>query len=401
MREKNPPKLKTKDKIRTLRAANLVPSELQIKSESRTAVRRNTELFCLHFFEIKLMDDMSSCQLSLTNRRKQVHWEIGFIVGFDRLVHQVSEIIMGLRLSQSLRKFGTVTMVLSLWLMLMAINLSEAKTIQRRMFSTGNPFTFGGLRNAILHRQLHQEPSEGVAWPKFVALKEHIRPSRQFQPIVGSSAFIPLGNNVPLEPEHRAVDYHDSSPHLNEVDVQSSTDSTPEPPTESPILFKQFTPSLPIPIPFLPYSVPVNQQTSVPASFTSYNGQVSQTSSLPQPTPVQASLPTSFTPSNNPEPAQSFVPYNAPAQQPQQPSSQSFTTFNDQSSQQLPAAQPTSVAETFTPYSNAEPAQSASASFTPFNIPPPQPQYFTPYNNQATQPLPSPQPTSAPASLIH
>lgn len=37
MREKNPPKLKTKDKIRTLRAANLVPSELQIKSESRTA----------------------------------------------------------------------------------------------------------------------------------------------------------------------------------------------------------------------------------------------------------------------------------------------------------------------------------------------------------------------------
>lgn len=296
-----------------------------------------------------------------------------------------------------------VTMVLSLYLMLMAF--SEAKTIQKRMFSTGNPFTFGGLRNAILHRQLHQhqeQPSESIVWPKFMALKEHIRPSRQNQPIVGSSAFIPVGNNLPLEVEHRAVDHHESAPHLNEVDVQSSTDSTPEPPTEAPIIFKQFTPSLPqpIPLPFAPYSIV--QHTSVhPVPFTAFNGQVSQTSHLPQPTPVQTSLPTTFTSIiYKPEPvvqssSQSFIPYNAPASQPI--SQSSFTPYiNEQSTQQLPAPQPTSAvpAEITASSSNSE-LQSAPASFTPFNIPPPS-QSFIPYQ-PAPQQLPVPHPTPVPA----
>ena len=289
-------------------------------------------------------------------------------------------------------------MVLSLYLMLMAF--SEAKTIQKRMFSTGNPFTFGGLRNAILHRQLHQhqeQPSESIVWPKFMALKEHIRPSRQNQPIVGSSAFIPVGNNLPLEVEHRAVDHHESAPHLNEVDVQSSTDSTPEPPTEAPIIFKQFTPSLPqpIPLPFAPYSIV--QHTSVPVPFTAFNGQVSQTSHLPQPS---TSLPTTFTSIYNPEPvkssSQSFIPYNAPAPQPI--SQSSFTPYiNEQSTQQLPAPKPTSVPAEITASSSNSETQSAPASFAPFNIPPPS-QSFTPYNNQpAPQQLPVPHPTPVPA----
>ncbi|KAI9559040.1 hypothetical protein GHT06_015829 [Daphnia sinensis] len=250
---------------------------------------------------------------------------------------------MGLQSSRSL------TMVLSLYVMLMAINWTGA-SIQYRMFDAVNPFTFGGLRNAILHRQLQQEqPSESVAWPKFIPLNQGQRSSRQYQPVAGSSSFIPLGN---LEVEHRAVDH--PAPVQQQYEIQNTT---PAPQTESPIVFRPYTPPVPQPLP-PPYIASPQQPASAPAPYNPFTAPAQPTTPAPAPynpynTPPPTPAPTPFTPyiAPNPQPQPipaPFPPYIAPVQQPQ-PTPTPFTPYT------APVQQPQPAPTPFTPYNTPAP----------------------------------------------
>uniref|UniRef100_A0A0P6GM25 Uncharacterized protein n=1 Tax=Daphnia magna TaxID=35525 RepID=A0A0P6GM25_9CRUS len=261
---------------------------------------------------------------------------------------------MGLQSSRSL------TMVLSLYVMLMAINWTGA-SIQYRMFDAVNPFTFGGLRNAILHRQLQQEQaSESVVWPKFIPLNQGQRSSRQYQPVAGSSSFIPLGN---LEVEHRAVDH--PAPIQQQYEVQNTT---PAPQTESPIVFRPYTPPVPQPLP-PPYLASSQQSASAPAPYNSFTA--------PPPPPT------------TPAPAP-YNPYNTPPPPPPTPAPTPFTPYI------APNPQPQPIPAPFAPYiAPVQQPQPVPTPFTPYNAPVQQPQPvptpFTPYNDYNA---PAPQPTA-------
>lgn len=60
------------------------------------------------------------------------------------------------------------------------------------------------------HRRIvrHYQPSASSAWPSRIPFRELQRVGRQFQlaASIESASFIPLGGNIPLEPEHRSID---------------------------------------------------------------------------------------------------------------------------------------------------------------------------------------------------
>ncbi|XP_057369500.1 adhesive plaque matrix protein-like isoform X2 [Daphnia carinata] len=282
---------------------------------------------------------------------------------------------MGLQSSRSL------TMVLSLYVMLMAINWTCA-SIQYRMFDAVNPFTFGGLRNAILHRQLQQEQaSESVSWPKFIPLNQGQRNIRQFQHVAGSSSFIPLGN---LEVEHRAVDH--PAPIQQQYEVQNST---PAPQTESPIVYRPYTPPVPQPLP-PPYISPAQQSASAPAPYNPFTAPPQPTTPAPAPynpftAPPQPTTPApvTYNPYNTPPPLPTpiptpFSPYIAPNPQPQ-PIPAPFPPHI------APVQQPQPAPTPFTPYSApVQQHQPVPIPFTPYNSPAPQPTPFAPSDASGT-----------------